>query len=80
MMKKIIREAVCAGVSEDEAVKTIRQLVLREVPEIDRPKFLAMAETGLTSMHDGNFAEFGLRPSEFLSWQERLSAKGRNPG
>ena len=30
----------------------------------------AMTETELLNLHEGNFARYGVRPSEFKSWRE----------
>lgn len=36
-----------------------------------RPRFVAMAELEVESLHDGNFARYGLRPSEFNEWKQQ---------
>lgn len=41
-----------------------------EVPEADRHRFIEAAETELLSLHEGNFARYGVRPSDFEAWQE----------
>ena len=64
LMKQIVREAVKASNTETEAITAIEHSVIIELPREDRSRFLSMAETGLKSMHDGNFAEFGLRPGQ----------------
>jgi hypothetical protein len=41
-----------------------------KLPEAgDRDRFLTMAETELTSLHEGNFARYRVRPSEFEAWR-----------
>jgi len=35
------------------------------------PRFVAVVEDELRGLHDGNFARFGLRPSEFEAWELR---------
>ncbi len=34
-----------------------------------RERFREVVERELLSLHDGNFARYGVRPSEFASWQ-----------
>lgn len=40
------------------------------IPEADREKFRDMAESELVSLHEGNFARYHIRPSEFEAWQQ----------
>jgi hypothetical protein len=36
--------------------------------------FVRLVQQELKSMHDGNFARYRLRPSEFLRWRERTGS------
>jgi hypothetical protein len=36
----------------------------------DREQFREVAERELLSLHEGNFARYQVRPSEFSAWQE----------
>jgi Fic family protein len=36
----------------------------------DHARFATLAETELTSLHDGNFARFRVRPAEFAAWKQ----------
>ena len=40
------------------------------IPDADREKFRDMAEAELVSLHEGNFARYQIRPSEFEAWQQ----------
>ena len=40
------------------------------VIEADRRKFVAAAEETLFGLHEGNFARYRVRPSEFEAWFE----------
>lgn len=40
-----------------------------QVPEADRAKFIEVVETELLSLHEGNFARYRIRPSEFAAWK-----------
>lgn len=35
-------------------------------------RFLTVVETELASIHDGNFARYQLRPSEFAVWKAKV--------
>jgi len=41
------------------------------VPENDREHFLKIAKEEITALHEGNYARYRLRPSEFKDWQKR---------
>jgi len=41
-----------------------------DIPEAEREKFRDMAEAELVSLHEGNFARYQIRPSEFEAWQQ----------
>jgi Fic/DOC family protein len=41
------------------------------VPENDREHFLMIAREEIAALHEGNFARYRLRPSEFKDWQKR---------
>ena len=41
------------------------------VPENDRGHFLKIAREEIAALHEGNFARYQLRPSEFKDWQKR---------
>ena len=41
------------------------------VPENDREHFLKIAKEEIAALHEGNYARFRLRPSEFKDWQKR---------
>jgi Fic/DOC family len=40
-----------------------------DIPKAEREKFRDMAEAELVSLHEGNFARYQIRPSEFEAWQ-----------
>lgn len=40
-----------------------------QIPETERPKFIEVVETELLSLHEGNFARYWIRPSEFRQWK-----------
>ena len=43
------------------------------VPKNDREHFLKIAKEEIAALHEGNFARYRLRPSEFEDWQKRKS-------
>ncbi|HEY4288670.1 MAG TPA: Fic family protein [Puia sp.] len=47
-----------------------------QVPESDRAKFIEVVETELLSLHEGNFARYRIRPSEFAAWKAVWEGEG----
>ena len=42
----------------------------KNIEPADRERFREIAETELLGLHEGNFARYQIRPSDFLGWQE----------
>jgi hypothetical protein len=43
----------------------------------DREQFREIAEAELLSLHEGNFARYQIKPSEFKAWQEAWTKRVR---
>jgi hypothetical protein len=41
------------------------------LPEADRQHFVSLVHAELDSLHEGNFARYRIRPSEFAAWRQR---------
>ena len=54
--------------SKAEANKEITTYATR-IPANDRAKFMEVVETELLGLHEGNFARYKIRPSEFAAWK-----------
>ena len=50
--------------------------VSEHLPEADRQRFVTLVHTELDSLHEGNFARYRIRPSEFATWRERTGESG----
>jgi len=55
----------------DNAEKVLSHLAKDLVDDNDRDHFLKIAKEEIAALHEGNFARYRLRPSEFLAWQKR---------
>jgi hypothetical protein len=64
-----IAEIIRARCGRREAVARLRGWAENSVVEVDRKRFVAAAEETLTGIHEGNFARYRIRPSEFESWK-----------
>ncbi len=76
LIKDTIAALVRAGHLADEAVEASAPFAAH-LPAADRPRFIAVIEAELRALHDGNYARYALRPSEFEAWAARSSSSGR---
>ncbi|MCX6874242.1 MAG: Fic family protein [Verrucomicrobia bacterium] len=67
----MVGEVVRGGMDKKIAAAFVRGQAakLPETPDSDR--LAAMAETELTSLHEGNFARYRVRPAEFAAWKRK---------
>jgi len=64
-----IRQVGSGDANDTEEV--LSHLAKDMVPENDREHFLKIAKEEIAALHEGNFARYRLRPSEFRDWQKR---------
>ncbi|WP_212005897.1 Fic family protein [Chitinophaga sp. HK235] len=68
-IRSIIRRIISEAMPRPK-VEPFLQDQSKELPEIDRDKLIEVVETELLSLHEGNFARYMVRPSEFRKWQD----------
>lgn len=64
-----VAEIIRARCGRREAVARLRRWAGESVVESDRKRFVAAAEESLAGIHEGNFARYRVRPSEFEAWK-----------
>jgi len=69
-----VAEIIRACCDRREAVARLRNWAQESVIEPDRKRFVAAAEETLAGIHEGNFARYRVRPSEFEAWLKSWSA------
>jgi hypothetical protein len=70
-LKEVVAAVVRGGMDKKAAAAFVRREA-EQLPEpAGRTRFAEIAESELTSLHEGNFARYRLRPSEFAAWQAR---------
>jgi hypothetical protein len=65
VVSRIVRDAL----GKAEAAKEIAAHAPREITPEDQTRFVDTVEAELVGLHDGNFARYRLRPSEFYAWK-----------
>jgi len=65
-------EAIIRGAMDrSTAVRFIHARVDEMAPQEDRARLTELVETEVMSLHEGNFARYHVRPSEYQAWRER---------
>ena len=74
-LRRLIAELVRSPIPRRDAAAHIAAWAHEEIDPDGRERFIALAETELTSLHEGNFARYRLRPSEFAAWRRVWEVK-----
>tara|TARA_R110000787_G_scaffold189948_3_gene301504 strand:+ start:1935 stop:2489 length:555 start_codon:yes stop_codon:yes gene_type:complete len=70
-LQEVIAELIRAKVSRKEVTPRISAWATKRIESDHRDAFVEAVEVELTSLHEGNFARYKVRPSEFKQWQEK---------
>jgi hypothetical protein len=68
-LRDIVARIIRGKVDRGSALLLVQDLARTEIAEADREAFTRMAQAELISLHEGNFARYSVRPSEFDAWQ-----------
>ena len=68
-------DLVRVPVSRKDAVARIAAWSQKEIDPGGRRRFAELAEAELISLHEGNFARYRIRPSEFAAWRQVWEAR-----
>jgi hypothetical protein len=74
-LRELIADLVRARVSRKDAVARIAAWSRKKIDPAGRRRFAELAETELISLHEGNFARYRIRPSEFAAWRQVWEAR-----
>ncbi|WP_035724634.1 Fic family protein [Fodinicurvata fenggangensis] len=69
-LRTIVGEIVKEGMGRKAALAHINTFARENVEVAEQERFREMAENELLALHDGNYARYRIRPSEFAAWQE----------
>lgn len=68
-IKSIVSRIIVQKIDKSKAPKEIMDFAEGAIPSPDRRRFLEVVESELVGLHEGNFARFRVRPSEFFAWK-----------
>jgi hypothetical protein len=69
-LRDVVAEIVQKRMGRKDAARHIAGWVESNIDESERARFRELAESELLGLHEGNFARYRIRPSEFAAWQE----------
>lgn len=73
LVAETVVAVVRGGMDKVSATAFIRRRAAENVSQESRARFVEVVETELMSLHDGNFARYRLRPSEYQAWRKTWS-------
>jgi hypothetical protein len=74
-LRELIADLVRVPVSRKDAAARIAAWSQKEIDPGGRRRFAELAEAELISLHEGNFARYRIRPSEFAVWRQVWEAR-----
>jgi hypothetical protein len=77
-LKEVVAEVVRKKMDRLAATAFVARWTKANVDLPDRARFIEVAETELMALHEGNFARYAIRPSEFDAWQTVWTAKRKS--
>ncbi len=69
-LKTVIAEVIRKCLDQKAAANHIAKQAATVIITADHARFIEAAENELLAMHEGNFARYQVRPSEFAAWQD----------
>jgi Fic family protein len=69
-LRGVIAEVVREAMGKQRAGKAIVDFAVQNIAREDRDRFVEITETELVGLHEGNFARYRVRPSEYYSWKQ----------
>lgn len=70
LIRQVVSDVVRNKMNKLEGSQFISKLANEKDLAEDKNRFIEIAEIEVSSLHEGNFARFRIRPSEFFEWQK----------
>ena len=69
-LQRIVAEVIRARMDRKTAAAYIANWVRENITSDDRERFREMTESELLGLHEGNYARYEIRPTEFSAWRQ----------
>lgn len=73
--RALIADLIRERISRTDAAARIAGWSGKEIDPDDRQRFIEIVEAELAGLHEGNFARYRIRPSEFAAWRQAWDAR-----
>lgn len=67
-LREVVGAVVRGQFNREEAFRFLEKWSAENLPKIEQAQFLEVAEDEILALHEGNFARYRVRPSEFEAW------------
>ena len=74
-LREIVGEVVRGRMNKKAAAAQVVAWSKKKLDPAERNHFQEIAESELLGLHEGNFARYQIRPSEFEAWQKKWNAR-----
>lgn len=74
-LRELVTDLIRGRTGRKEAVAGIAAWAAERVDPADRGRFVEITEAELAGLHEGNFARYQIRPSEFAAWRKVWEAR-----
>ena len=74
-LRKTVAAIIRAKIGRKQVASEIAKLFGKQIEPNDRDAFAIIVEEELINLHEGNFARYQVRPSEFAAWQNVWATK-----
>jgi hypothetical protein len=78
-IRSLVGDIVRAAMSKSAASRAITAYADANVPKADHASFVDVITAELVGLHEGNFARYRVRPSEFFAWKAAWEAASNSP-
>jgi hypothetical protein len=69
-LREVVGHVIRSEMDQVAAAKYVSKFAVENVTDDDTAHFIEAAETELLSLHEGNFARYAIKPSEFSAWRD----------
>jgi hypothetical protein len=70
-LQEVVGEVIRRGMDRQAAFDHLKSWAAARLEAGDQAPFRELAEAELTALHEGNFARYQIRPTEFMAWHKR---------
>ena len=70
-LRELVAEVIRERMNKKEAALRVNARARERIDEEERQRFSELTEKELLALHEGNFARYGISPSQFGAWKER---------